>query len=291
MILRSVLRASLLISIAATYLLRADVTYTKSLKYTGGTMLDALRSMAANPVIGRMAGASLGSALHDQNFTVYLKGSKMAQIGDPLSVIFDLDAGTVTTLNNENQTYSVQTFEEMRLHLEQAQQRMKRSKAGDVQFDVKVENTGRTQTLNGQAASETIMTLSAQSDGPYGHPIVRVNAWLVPIDSTTREVHEFSKRSAEKMSSTFSSMPAIFGGAGTALSTATTELQKMDGIPVLDDVTVTGLTTPLNLAGRNTDPNAPVIAIETQSSNFASGPVDDSRFNVPAGYSLEQHRR
>ena len=94
--------------------LLADVTYNETVKYTGGTMLETVRRMSNMPLVGRMGGGSLKNAFQDQNYSLFIKGAKMARLGGPFSSIYDLDAGTITTINNEKQTYTVQTFEELR---------------------------------------------------------------------------------------------------------------------------------------------------------------------------------
>ena len=80
------------------------------------------------------------------------------------------------------------------------------------------------------------------------------------------------------------------GGAGAGIGAAMKESFKMDGYPALSDVDVSGVAGPMMGRG-NTDPNAPLIKMETQSSNFATGQVDDSKFVVPAGYKEEHKRR
>jgi hypothetical protein len=93
--LKQIVPAGVFVCLAAGCLW-ADVTYTETTKYTGGTLLEMTQRMASNPIMGRLAGGRLQSAFQDQTATVYVKGAKMARVGQALTTIFDLDAGTVT---------------------------------------------------------------------------------------------------------------------------------------------------------------------------------------------------
>jgi hypothetical protein len=269
----------------------ADVTYNESVKYTGGTMLDMVHRMANMPMIGRMAGGGLKNAFQDENYTIYVKGAKMARLGGLLSSIYDLDAGTITTINNDKKTYTVQTFEELRQQMEKMQQRMNRGQAPSVDFDMKVENTGQKRDINGQTAAETIMTMTAKTSGANGQMIVKVHAWLTPPDPAMQEAVDYSKRLAEKFQYAFAGFSPALGGATTGINAAMKEAMKQNGYPVLTDVEVSGVSSPMAaMGGGGSDPNAPAIQMETQNSNFATGGVDDSKFSVPAGYKEVQPR-
>lgn len=290
-ILKPLIRVGVLTALATGCLL-ADVTYTETTKFTGGTLLEMTQRMASNPIMGRLAGGSLKSAFQDQTSTVFVKGAKMARVGTAISTIFDLDAGTVTTINNEKHTYSVETFEELHQHMEQMQQRMNRGKGGDLQFDVKVDKTGKTRTVGGQTASESLMTLTAKNSDAQGQMIVKVDAWLVPPSSTTKELVDFHRRLAEKFAYAFAGAPSL-GPAAGGMSAAAREIQKLDGYPVLTETAVSGVSSPMTAAmgGSASDPNAPLIRTETEMGSIASRPVDDSKFAVPAGFKQEKSRR
>lgn len=288
--MRNLIRTGLLAGMTATCLL-ADASYDQTVKYTGGTLLDMMRGMASNPILGRLGGGSLKTAFEDQNFKVYVKGSKMARIGDLTSTIYDLDAGTVTTINHQKRSYVVQTFEEMRQEMERMQQRGHRGQSSDIDFDVKIDKTGQTRTIDGQSASETLMTMTAKSASANGQMVVKADFWLLPSDPSKREVMDYSKRLAEKYAYAFSGGPGL-GAAGAGIAAAMREGNKFDGYPVLYDVDVSGVASPMPAMGqRNSDPNAPLLKMETQSSHFASESVDDSKFSVPAGYSQGGGRR
>jgi hypothetical protein len=257
------------------------------MKFTGGTMVEMMKRMANNPMLGRRGGA-MAAAFQDQTFTVYIKGSKMARIGPVTSTIMDLDAGTMTIVNNERHTYSTQTFDEMQQRLQQTQQAMNHGQpVPDMQFDVKVDKTGRTRSIDGKTASETVVTLTAKSSGSNGQMVVKVVTWLIAADETMHEAGEFYKRLSQKFAYAFAGSPGM-GSAGAGIAAAYREMMKLDGYPVLSDIEVSGVATPMMPTGGTGDANAPFIKTETESSNFAAGPLDDSKFSIPAGYTQEQ---
>lgn len=272
-----------------TSLLFGDVTYNEAVKYTGGTMLDMVHRMASMPMMGRMGGGGLKNAFRDENYTIYIKGAKMARLGGMFSSIYDLDAGTITSINNEKKTYTVQTFEELRQQMERMQERMNHGGAPTLNFDMKVEQTGQKRDINGQTATETLMTMTAKNSGNEGQMVVKVHTWLVPPDPAMNEAVDYSKRLAEKFQYAFAGFSPMLGGAGAGINAAMKEAMKQNGYPLLTDIEVSGVSAPMAamMGGGNSDPNAPAIQMETQNSNFATGGVDDSKFSVPAGYKQE----
>ncbi len=285
------LRAAILAAAAAACLM-SDVTYTQTMKYTGGTLRDGVQRMASNPILGRLGGANLRNAFQDQTYTVFVKGSKMARLGGMFSTIYDLDAGTITTINNEKHSYTVTTFDEMRQQMERMQQRMNKNQQGDVQFDVKVDKTGQTRNIDGQTATETLMTLTAKSANASGQMVVKVDAWVVPLSSATRELSDYSKRLAEKFSYAFAGWSPALGAAGGGINAAMREAQKLDGYAALSDISVSGVSSPMAgmMGSGKNDPDTPLLQMEDQSSNFTQTAVDDAKFNVPPDYKQEKQR-
>jgi hypothetical protein len=291
--MNSCARTALLASVTASCLL-ADVTYNQTVKFTGGSILEMMQRMASNPIMGRLGGGNLKNAFQDQTYTVYVRGNKMARIGAINSMIYDLDAGTITTINSEKQTYTVLTFDEMRQRMDEAQRRMNRGQGGDLNFDVKVEKTGQTRNIEGQDASEILITMTAKSAGSNGQMVVKDHAWLVPPTPATLEIQDFYKRLSAKYAYAMAGFVPSLGAANGGLSAAMKEAFQQCGYPVLSDMDVSGVSSPMAnnpMMGRgNSDPNVPFIQMESSSSNFAQGAVDDSKFTVPAGYKQEQPR-
>jgi hypothetical protein len=282
--------AGLLVCLAAGTL-SADVTYTETTKYTGGTLIEMTQRMASNPIMGRLAGGRLQAAFHDQTSSVFVKGAKMARVGSVSTTVFDLDAGTVTTINNEKRTYSVETFEELRQRMEQMQQRMNRNGGGDLEFDVKVDKTGQTRSIKDQTASETVMTLTAKNANSQGQMVVKVDTWLVPPTAGTKELADYQRKLAEKFAYAFAGAPGL-GPAMGGMNAAMKEMRKLDGYPLLSDISVSGVSSPMAaMGGGGNDPNAPLITMENQVDTIANGSVDDAKFAVPAGFKQEKPRR
>ncbi|HEY6987708.1 MAG TPA: hypothetical protein VH369_04960, partial [Bryobacteraceae bacterium] len=254
-------------------LLPADASYKQVMKFTGGTAVEMAKKMANMPMIGRMGGGAMREAFEDQHYDVYVKGNKMARLGGMISTIYDLDAGTITTINNTKQTYTTMTFDEMREQIERMQQRMNRKASGgsSLQFDAKVEKTGQTRTIDGQNATETVITMTAKSDGGEGNGqmVVKTHAWLIPLSAPTRELLDFSRRLGEKFAYAYGSSP-MMGAAAGGLGAAMKEAFSQDGYPIETDVEVSGVAGPMG----GGDPSAPFMQMETQSSNFATATVD-----------------
>lgn len=277
------LRGGLLAAVAAGCLL-GDATFNQTLKFTGGTIVEMMRRLANNPMLGRKGGA-MAAAFQDQEFTIYIKGPKMARMGPVMSTITDLDAGTITTLNNQSHTYRTMTFEQMRQRLEQSQRAMHQPESGDVQFDVKVDKTGQTKTIDGQNATDDIITLTAKPGGANAHMKVKVDVWLIAQDASTHEIVEYYKRLSDKYPFAFGGSPGL-GSAGAGINAGMKAALQLDGYPVVSNIEVSGVASPMMGHG-DADPNAPFLEMETHSSNFAAGPVDDSKFAIPAGYTEE----
>jgi hypothetical protein len=285
------LQIGLLAGLSAGVLL-ADASYTQVTKFTGGTAIDMAKKMADMPLIGRMGGGAMQKAFEDQHYDVYVKGNKMARLGGMVSTIYDLDAGTVTTINNTKQSYSTMTFDEMREQMEKMQQRMNRNKGsgGDLQFDVKVDKTGETRTINGATATETVMTMTAKQESANGQMVVKTHLWLVPLSDSTRQVVDFSRKLGEKFAYAYGGSP-MMGPASGGLAAAMKEAFKQDGYPVENDIEVSGVAMAGPMGGGGGDSSAPFMQMVMQSSNFATGAVDDAKFSVPAGYKEEKRRR
>src|SRR5262249_7983824 len=103
-----------LLCLASFVSLQADVSYTQTTRYTGGTVIEMVKSMAGNPMMKMMGGNRMQAAFQDQTVTVYIKGGKMAFVGPSTTRIHDLDAGTITLIDHTEKTYSVMTMEEMK---------------------------------------------------------------------------------------------------------------------------------------------------------------------------------
>ena len=105
----------------------ADLQYDMTSRATGGAIVNM-------PIVG--------SRMKEPHTTShYLKGNRMATVTKGTSTIWDLDAGTVTTVNTDKKTYSVMTFEQMRQMMEDSMKKMQEAlgkKKNDVELNWKV---------------------------------------------------------------------------------------------------------------------------------------------------------
>src|ERR1700745_3575377 len=126
--------------------LHADFAYTETTQITGGSMLGLMKMAGAFSRQARQAGDPIVS-------TVAIKGNRMAHINPDHSEIIDLDAETITTIDNLKKQYTVMTFAQMKQQVEAAAAKMKEQQqkgeatapqqpsTTDVKFQVHVRNT------------------------------------------------------------------------------------------------------------------------------------------------------
>src|SRR5450432_348594 len=102
-----------LASLASAAVARADFQYQETTQITGGSSLAMMKMAARFSKTARQAGEPLVTE-------VLVKGNRMARIDKDTTVITDLDAETLTTIDNVKREYSVMTFEQMRQQIEKA---------------------------------------------------------------------------------------------------------------------------------------------------------------------------
>src|SRR5450631_4465302 len=102
--------------------LLADFTYHETTKITGGAIVGMMKMVSAFSSQARKVGEPVVS-------TVYSKGNKMARVNDNDTEIIDLDAETITTINNHDHTYVVMTLEQMRQQMEAARKQAEKQQA------------------------------------------------------------------------------------------------------------------------------------------------------------------
>jgi hypothetical protein len=287
-------RVGLMLLAGAGYVL-GDVSYEESVRYTGGSLVNMMRSMGSG-IMGKMAGGRMNKALQDQTYKVYLKGSKMARLGPDTSMIFDLDAGTMTTIDIQKKSYSTITFDEINRRMEEMQKRLSKesSRPAEIQFDSKVEPTGQTRAIDGQDAKEYVMTVVAQGQQTGMH--VKSDLWVVSSLPGIQELRSFQKKMSAKLSN-MSGLNPLMGTASSGLDQLSKETLKMQGYPITQEVTVSGVQSPMspmmamrNGGQENKDPNAPFLIMNTDSKSFSDGAVSDSVFEIPAGYKEQKMR-
>jgi hypothetical protein len=230
--------------------LLADFSYEQSTKVTGGMMAGMMK----------FAGAFSKQAREPMQSTVAVKGNRMLHGNKDRASVIDLDSETITEINYQKKTYSVMTFAEMKQAMEQAMQRMKDApqqpqqqasepQKPDVKTDFKldVKKTGESKEIAGLQTHEVIMTMQMegtdQKSGNKGAMVVTSDMWLAPKIPGYDEVTKFHKRMAEKMAWTpDSGMNAMMArpDMARAMENMRKEGDKMDGIPVLTVMKMTG---------------------------------------------------
>lgn len=240
----------LALTLSASPLLFADYTYQETTQLTGGSMLHMMKMMGHFSSEARKAGDPVV-------YTVYLKGNRMAKVNPDAIEIIDLDKETITHIDIIKKTYTVVTFDQLKQQIENARQEMAKKQAEhpntapppanpDVKlsFDVKVRKTGAEKQISGLDSKEAIlsMTMNAtdQKTQQQGAMAITNDMWMVPAIPGYEQVRDFEKRLAEKMAimaagagMDFRQMLAQNPGATEALSSMGKEMQKLDGVPVM----------------------------------------------------------
>ena len=355
--------------VVPTALYAGDYTYQQTTQITGGSLLKMMKTVGVFSSQARHMGDPVVS-------TIYLQGNRLADVSPEQIQIIDLDEETITQIDVEKKTYSVMTFEQMKQAMENARQRMQQEAAKQqpqettqnpdaqnvqMSFDVKVRKTGATKDVSGLNSSEAILTMTMTATDTKtqqsGNLAMTNDMWMVPSVPGYEQVREFYKRFAAKMGDAtvgfgrdFSRMLAQQPGANQAMGDMVKEMQKVDGVPVMQvmrmGTTVNGQPLPAaseaplpaepagptkgeiakagmssmissrlggfggfgkkkqntpapdqNSASAGAQPTSAILMeMQTTTSNFSSGPVDPSHFEVPAGYKqvtapmLEHHQ-
>ena len=211
-------------------------------------------------------------------------------------MIFDLDAGTMTMIDIQRKSYSTTTFEEMNRRMQEMQERMskKDSQPMEMQFESKVEATGKTRSIDGKEAKEYVMTITAQ--GQQAGMRVKSDLWTVQSVPGMEELRGFQTKMVARLKN-LNGLNPVMGTASSGLNQLSKETLKMDGYPVTQEVTVTGVQSPMspmmamrNGGQENKDPDAPFLIMNTDAKSFSDQPVNDSVFVIPAGYKEQKMR-
>ena len=239
----------------------ADFSYQQTTQITGGSMLSMMKMAGAFSSQARKAGEPIVS-------TVYLKDNRMANVSPENIEIIDLDNETITQIDTVKRTYTVVTFQQMKEQLAKAEQEMEKKQAEHpagpaasnpnpdnvkMSFDVHVRKTSAEKQVSGLAANEAILTMvmnaTDQNTKQTGAMAITNDMWLVPEIPGYAQMREFSMRLAAKMGAVTSGsgldMKKLFAqkpGANQALDDMAKEMQKIQGVPVMQVMRM-GMTT------------------------------------------------
>lgn len=251
--MRTIQKLTLLACVfAMPTLLFADFSYQQTTQITGGSMLSMLKMAGALSSQARKAGDPIVTS-------VYLKGNRLANVSPDNVEIIDLDQETITRIDTAKRTYTVTTFEQMKEQMAKAQQEMEKRQAEHaastpapnpdadkvkMSFDVHVRKTGTVRQVSGLSTTEAILTMmmnaTDQNTKQTGTMAITNDMWVVPEIPGYTQVRDFYMRMASKMGT----MPAATGmdftrmlaqnpGATQGLAEMAKEMQKIQGVPVM----------------------------------------------------------
>jgi hypothetical protein len=229
----------------------ADYSYQETTQVTGGSIISMMKVVGAFSSEARKIGDPIVSS-------IYIKDNRMAKVNQDNIEIIDLDKETITQIDNIKKTYTVMTFEQIREQMAAAREEMKKKQAEQpapttpaqnpdnvkMSFDVKVRSTGAEKQISGLDSKETIlaMTMNAteQTTQQTGSMAITNDMWMVPEIPGYTQVRDFYMRFAEKMGPATIGMGMDMGrmlaqqpGATEALADMGKEMQKLQGVPVM----------------------------------------------------------
>jgi hypothetical protein len=233
-----------------TALYAGDFTYQQTTQLTGGSLLHMMKTVGVFSSQARHVSDPIVS-------TIYLKGNRLAKVSPDNIEIIDLNKETITEIDVQKKTYTVMTFDQMKQAIENARQQMKERAAEQPQptanpdaqnvkmsFDVKVRKTGAQKEISGLQSNESILTMvmtaTNQQTQQSGNLGITNDMWMVPEIPGYSQVRDFYKRFAAKMGDAFTGVGADFSkmlaqnpGSGQALGDMAKEVQKLDGVPIM----------------------------------------------------------
>jgi hypothetical protein len=244
--LRSCAVLGLCLSAAPSLL--ADFTYQETTKITGGSIVSMMKMMSAFSSKVRQVG-------EPRTVTVYLKGNRMARVSPETTEIVELDAETITNIDNKDHTYTVMTFEQMKQQIEAARKELEKKSAEhatgtskpsdqnvDMSFKVNVRQTGAKKELSGVDTSEAILSMQMiatdQTSGQSGAMAITNDMWMAAEIPGYAELRDFEMRFAAKMGTVLGgglspSLMAMNPGVGQGMADMVKEMSKLKGVPVL----------------------------------------------------------
>jgi hypothetical protein len=279
-----------LATLAASLTARADFSYTTTMKSSGG-----------------MPAAMPGGGVSKH----YMKGQKMKIEHGDTATIIDLDAQTVTSVNNKQKTYTVRNFSDLG----------ELNKSG-VEVNVDVKDTGQRKNINGYNAHEVIMTMAMDSPDARAKGMkmaFEMTMWISRDVPGSQEAVAFYKRNAARFP-----WSAMMGGAGSnpSMQKSMTELMRkmasFDGVPVLQVTKMKALgmegqmgqaqqqmaqarakleeqvkkggqqaaMAQQALAMMDRQAGGSLFEITNESSDFSASAIPDGVFAIPAGYQM-----
>ena len=265
----------------------ADFSYQQTSKMTGGLL----------------AGAA---AMTPTETTVAVKGPRLVHATAKGSTIIDVQAQTITHTNNDNKTYYVTTFDEMR--------NLSGGKVGITDVKVDMKDGGNSKTLLGHETRDKVMTITStvtdERSGAKIDTVIHNDMYLAPGIAGTEELRDFYKK-AVGLEWAQGGMPGMNRPEMVkALSEAYRSVGAIDGLPLLtvmsinggmpgmpqmsgaDGAKMAGLAAILakrrqQQSGTPAQPDgAPgaLMQMTMEVTSYSDKPVDPALFKIPADY-------
>jgi len=218
---------------------RADFSYQQTSKVTGGMMAGMMK----------FAGAFSKQAREPMQTTVSVKGDRLCSSSATHLNIVDLSAETMTDIDLEKKTYSVITFADFARAMQKMSEKMGQQKDAQIDFKAEVKQTGATRNINGFQAKESILTLTMEGQdaksGNKGAMNLVTDMWLAPNLPGYEEVRNFYMKMGQKLAFApgmggMAGMMGRQGGMMKGMSQLSKEASKLDGVPVLQVIRMTG---------------------------------------------------
>ena len=216
--------------------LLADFSYEQTTQATGGALLSMMKFAGAFSKDGR-------KLTHPMPETVSVKGHRMVSKNSDSATIIDVDQETITTLDYAKRTYSVITFEQMKQQMVAMQERMRTNTQGQGSFDVKLNDTGKTKSINGTDTKEVIVTMamsgSDEKSGTQGTMNVATDMWIAPSVTGYAEARDLHRSMAEKIGWAPGQNPLLNRpDVAKAMAELYKNGSKLDGMPMTSNISI-----------------------------------------------------
>ena len=261
----------------------ADASYQSTTQITGGSLVETMQKMS-------FLSHSIKDMLAPITTTTMVHGNQKAVVTKDSTEITDLDRECMIRIDNVKKTYTVITFAEMRQAFLNMPKQMEKMQAQTKQaqpqqpsdiktsFDMKVNNTGITKSVNGLEAQEQVIimtmkvTMTNPPPPPAGQPVdpnaptsmnytITTDTWVAPDPPEIKEIADFDLRFGQKLmegvdmkemaeqwkqmqASSNAATAQLLGGqpgASDAMAQMAKEMAKLKGTRVLETTSMGGL--------------------------------------------------
>ncbi len=223
-------------------------------------------------MMGRMMGLFGGKAAKEGTIsTVAVKGNRKITTNEYTGEIIDLDEQKVYNLDMRKKTYEVITFDEMRRRMQEAQEKAAKAvkeqpqaeaqpNQQQMEVDFSLKDTGQKKVINGFDCHEVVMTITARQKGKTleegGGYVMTSHVWLGPAIPAMKEVSDFNQRYYQALQgpnqvsadAQMAMMAAMYPAMKEMMGKMQTENVKMDGTPILTEMTTESVRSPQQAA-------------------------------------------